>query len=239
MIAVVRCTAALTLAIVLVACQTEVLTQRFDGLEELNSQDELNGYFGSSRGAFGTTDSPAPGSARPVAAAQSGAADLAENDWADSCAANLDEITGSLLNYYSAHQQLPPTLDAIPKISPSGAKISLSCPVSGKRYVYRPQGLRPPLFTDQNGDAHVGGILILYDPEPSHQTVLHLTDGTDEYDVKKAVHLGIVMQPRNGNPNQPLEMSVERIEPGILEMYLRNNPSSGTAPSVRPVTPVW
>jgi hypothetical protein len=234
-----RCAAALTLATALAACQTEVLTQRFNGQEDLNTQDELNAYFGARHDPFGSTGSPTPATARPRAPAESGAADLVDNEWADSCAANLDEITGSLLNYYSSHQQLPRTLDDIPRISPAGARISLTCPVSGKRYVYAPQGLRPPLFTDQNGESRVGGILILYDPEPSHQTVVHLTDGTDDYDVKKAVHLGIVMQSRAGGPNQPLAMSVEHIEPGILQMYLRANPAVGTAPSVRPVTPVW
>ncbi len=227
------------LATLLVACQTEVLTQRFDGLEELNAQDELTGYFGPNRDPFGTPGVPAATPTRPVAAAESGAADLTDNDWADSCAANLDEITGSLLIYYSAHQKLPPTLDDIPRISPSGSRISLNCPVSGKRYVYFPQGLRPPLFTDQDGESRVGGTLILYDPEPSHSVVVHLTDGTNDYDVKKAVHLGIVMQPRTGGPNQPLAMSVEHIEPGILQMYLRANPAAATTPSVRPVTPVW
>jgi hypothetical protein len=232
------CAAALTLAILLVACQTEVLTQRFNGQEELNTQNELNAYFGRGRDPFGAAGGPVAAAARPVAAVDSGAADLADTDWADSCAANLDEITGSLLNYYSAHQKLPPTLDDIPRVSPSGAPISLTCPVSGKRYVYVPLGLKPPLFTDENGESHVGGILLLYDPEPSHSVVVHLTDGTNDYDVKKAVHLGIVMQPRTGGPNQPLAMSVEHIEPGILEMYRRANPASAM-PSVRPVTPVW
>ena len=224
-----RCVAALTLALALAGCQTEVST------DSSSAEEELSAYFGSAASAVSADTIAKP--ARPAAAAAA-ESDLADSSWADACAANLDEIAGALLDYYSLHGKLPPTLDDIPKISPSGAKISLTCPASGKRDMYHPEGLKPPLFTDQNGETHVGGILILYDPEPSHEVVVHLTNGTEDYDVKKAVHLGIVMEPRNGNANQPLQMSVEHIEPGILEMYLRLNPSAATAPAPT-ITPVW
>jgi hypothetical protein len=232
MTTLVRCAAALTLASAMIACQTEVVAR------PSNARADLQDYFGPDDDGFRTPGGRAAGAAtatggggRPVAATQPAAAGL--NDADETCAANLEEITGSLLAYYSVHQQLPAALESVPRVSPSGIKISLTCPVSGKRYVYRPDGLRSPVFIEQNGESRVAGILILYDPEPSHQTVLHLTDGTNDYDAKKSVHLGIVVAPPppNPRPNQPVQMSVERIEPGILAMYLRHNAPPTTAPT--------
>jgi hypothetical protein len=242
-----RYATALMLAMVFAGCETVVSSR------DSNTATELNAYFGGGGGVSAGPSSPrptAPGGgatatvARPNAEGGTGGQDvqgLWDATWADPCAANLDEITGALLSYFSVHKQLPPNLESIPKISPAGVTISLTCPVSGKRYLYHPEGLKPPLFTDQTGESRVGGILILFDSEPSHEMVQHLTDGTNDYDVKKAVHLGIVMQPRTGNPNQPLAMSVERIEPGILEMYLRANPAAAMppTPAAQPAAPVW
>jgi hypothetical protein len=223
----------LTLAMAMAGCETEVLSPH-----QSNADAELSAFFGPERVEFTRTRDKGA-AAHSATAAQPAATGLADAQWDDSCAVNLDEMTGALLMYYSTHQQLPPTLESIPKVSPSGAKISLTCPASGKRYVYHPEGLKPPLFTDQEGQSHVGGVLVLYDPEPSHQTVQHLTNGTDDFDVTKKVHLGIVLEPRGGGPNAPIQMSVERIEPGILEMYLRHNPKAAPAPAAPPVAPVW
>jgi hypothetical protein len=225
-----RCAATLTLAIAMIACETTVMTPRSD------AQAELNAHFGSAGGGRAAGGVTSANSTRP--AAQPAMSAMTNSDWADPCAANLDEITGALLVYYSTHKYLPPTLDQIPKVSPTGEKISLTCPVSGKRYVYHPEGLNPPLFTDENGKSHVGSILILYDAEVSHEMVQHLTNGTDDFDVKKAVYLGIVMEPREEGVDQPIQMSVERIEPGILATYLRfNAPSTAAVPAVQPISP--
>ena len=251
MTAFLRFAVILTLATCLVGCETEVVSNSgrvvvaSNGLSgrslsgrPSDAQSELSAFFGPDQVKFTGARGAAGAAARTVKPEQPNPAP-AEADWDDSCAVNLDELTGALLFYYSTHQQLPPTFDAIPKVSPSGAKISLLCPTSGKRYVYYPQGLKAPLFTDQEGNSRVGSTLILFDPEPSHEIVVHLTNGTDDYDVKKKVHLGIVLEPRSGGPNQPIQMSVEHIEAGILDMYLRRNPASATAPAERPVAPVW
>jgi hypothetical protein len=239
----------LTLAIPVAGCETEVVSNSGRTLysdvrsgsavleRPKNAHAELSAFFGRDD-PFSNVSRPAGAGRAATAAAPQPSTDAVEAGWDDSCAINLDELTGALLFYYSTHQQLPPAIDRIPNLSPSGAKISLTCPTSGKRYVYHPEGLKPPLFTDQEGNSRPGSVLILYDPEPSHQIVVHLTDGTNDYDVKKAVHLGIVMEPRTGGPNQPVQMSVEHIEPGILNMYLRRNPSA-TGPAARPVAPVW
>ncbi|KPK83643.1 MAG: hypothetical protein AMJ81_07700 [Phycisphaerae bacterium SM23_33] len=79
----------------------------------------------------------------------------------DPCAERLHDVCGHLLLYYQIHKRLPPTLKQL-KSSDVLPLPPLVCPVSGKPYVYEPQGL---LLRGQPGR------LVLYDPEPSHSGI--------------------------------------------------------------------
>jgi len=223
--------AALALALLIVACDSTAPRQSVTASQRpADAGAELDAFFG---GRGGGLQAATPSrSANPVAGTATPAipgADDPSLDWADPCANNLDEITGALLAYYGAHKSLPPALGQIPAVSPSGQRVSLTCPVSGKRYVYDPEGLKPPPLVDQNGVLHLGTLLILYDAEPSHHMIQHLTDGTNDYDLKKPVRFGIVMEPRRAVASQPVQMFVVPIEQNLLDMYLRNAEQSKPA----------
>lgn len=72
----------------------------------------------------------------------------------DPCAARLHDLSGRLLLYYAANRRLPKRLAALP-----APHSPLVCPVSGKPYIYDPEGLVLP---------ERPGRLVLYDPAPSH-----------------------------------------------------------------------
>jgi hypothetical protein len=233
----IACAAALTLALTIVACDSTPTTTR-----HADASAELDAFFGGvSSGIPVHTPNGAPSPVADSATPAIPGADDPSLDWADSCAANLDEITGALLTYYGSHRALPPTLDQIPKVAPGGERVSLTCPVSGKRYVYYPEGLKPPPLVDQNGVLHMGNLLILYDAQPSHHMIQHLTDGKNDYDLKKAIRFGIVMEPRRAVLGQPVQMYVVPIEQNLLDMYLRNAEQSAPAePTIRrPNSEVW
>jgi len=226
--------ATLTLALLIAACASPAPQPRND------AGAELDAFFGGTGGGGLSGQAGAPN--RPVNPVSSAAmpaipgANDASLDWADPCINNLDEITGALLVYYGAHKALPPTLDQIPKLSPSGQPVSLTCPVSGKRYVYFPEGLTPPPLVDTNGALHMGNLLILYDAEPSHHMIQHLTDGQNDYDLKKTVRFGIVMEPRRATMGQSVQLYVVPIEQNLLDMYLRNaEQSRPAAPIMQPL----
>ena len=65
----------------------------------------------------------------------------------DACAERLHEISGQLLLHYSRNRRLPAS------IAPA------ACPVSGRPYVYRPEGVSVP------GEL---GRVVLHDPTPDH-----------------------------------------------------------------------
>jgi hypothetical protein len=207
---------ALAMALAIAGCDTTPAAQKSD------AGSELDAYFGGGAGPGGFQVSssgarPVRSTAEPV---MPGSDDPAL-DWSDPCLTNLDEINGALLVYYGLHKSLPPSLEEMPRVSPSGERISLTCPSSGKRYVYYPEGLKPPVLVDQNNVLHAGTLLILYDAEPSHEMVQHLTDGKNNYDVKKKVRFGIVMEPRRVQ-SQTVQLYVVPIEQNLLDMYLRN-----------------
>jgi hypothetical protein len=238
------CAVFLILTLPLVACETTTEVVR-PSRSNNNTLAEVNAFLGprSSSDVF-STPAPRGRAQRPTAAAQPAASELPAtaleeptSDWDDPCFNNLDELAGVLLAYYRDHKSFPPTLDQIPTTSLTGEKISLTCPVTGKRYVYRPEGIRPPLFIDQNDNPRAAGILVLYDPQPSHTTVLHFTKDGNDYDAKRPVHYGIIVLPAGASPNQPMQVCPERIEPGILDMYLKNDQKP--APAARPATSVW
>ena len=87
----------------------------------------------------------------------------------DVCAERLHEVSGQLLLHYCANGRLP---GSTPELRALGAPIM--CPVSGREYVYRPDGV--PMPEDR-------GRLVLYDPAPSHRNgrwgvvVLKVTPG--------------------------------------------------------------
>ena len=75
----------------------------------------------------------------------------------DPCEERLhDVVCEQLMIYYAIHKELPPTLEDLRKVDPTKP---LECPVSGKPYVYNPQGLEVSGWT---------GRLIVYDSEPIH-----------------------------------------------------------------------
>lgn len=77
----------------------------------------------------------------------------------DPCADRLHDICGHLLLYYSLNKRLPRTLDDCRAHSDAAAVPPFTCPVSGKPYLYRPEGLALPGRT---------GRLVLYDATPAH-----------------------------------------------------------------------
>src|SRR5438067_5520126 len=60
------------------------------------------------------------------------------------CADRLHEIAGAMLLYYSVNHRMAATLEELGK-SPGGENIGVaSCPVSGKKYAYEPEGVIGP-----------------------------------------------------------------------------------------------
>ena len=76
------------------------------------------------------------------------------------CADRLHDIAGHLLLYYSLNKRLPRTLDDLRALGGSVESPSLDCPVSGKPYIYRPEGLKVQ-----------AGRLVLYDAVPIHSAM--------------------------------------------------------------------
>ena len=60
----------------------------------------------------------------------------------DPCADRLHDISGHLLLNYSLNQRLLQTLDDLRAASGQAEAPPLVCPVSGKPYIYRPEGLQ-------------------------------------------------------------------------------------------------
>lgn len=96
----------------------------------------------------------------------------------DPCAARLHDISGQLLRYYAAYGLLPARLEDLRPFATPGQPLNLTCPVSGKPYIYSPEGLQappappnPPDHPNPLGDAASNRPrwLIVYDAEPSHK----------------------------------------------------------------------
>lgn len=96
-----------------------------------------------------------PSPPRPAAKVKEG-----EQGTPDACATRLDDIVTSLYEYYALNQRLPDKLEDLATVADATTVLNLTCPVSGKPYIYNPVGLHA-----QDGDAlH----LILYDATPAH-----------------------------------------------------------------------
>jgi hypothetical protein len=79
----------------------------------------------------------------------------------DPCAEQLHDVCGLFLLYYSAHDKLPQRLDELAEFGT--VTVPMVCPTSHKAYVYDRKGL-PVGLPDDGGT----GVLVLYDPEPTH-----------------------------------------------------------------------
>ena len=107
---------------------------------------------------------PSPGAATRAA--------IAPLSIQDPCANRLHDLGGLLLLYAAVHQQLPPTLEALRPYVDAGQTLQVTCPVSGRPYVYPPLGLTAP------GDSRR---IILYDaaPHQGYREALMLTPDAD------------------------------------------------------------
>jgi len=76
----------------------------------------------------------------------------------DACAERLHDVCGNLLFYYAGKRTLPPTAAAL-QATGGPLAVPLVCPLSGKPYVYKPEGI---IVGKHNGR------VVLYDPKPSH-----------------------------------------------------------------------
>ena len=76
----------------------------------------------------------------------------------DPCAMRLHDVCAPLLLYFGRYQQLPEHIDELAQV-PGVDVPELTCPVSGQKYIYNPNG---PSGTSG------GTRIILYDATPAH-----------------------------------------------------------------------
>ena len=74
----------------------------------------------------------------------------------DPCPERLHNLAGAILNFMLQYDRLPPTLEDLTPIK--GTPLELTCPASGQKYVYLPNGVKIP----PNRWA------IVYDATPAH-----------------------------------------------------------------------
>jgi hypothetical protein len=234
---VLRISLALILATSIMACEPTVPANS----RENKTVEELQDFFSGAPGgalAGGTGGSggsfagiPKTGGGAPAVSASGGtvAAPVRNDptmDWADPCAQNLDELVSTLLLYYAEHNALPPSLEQIPKESITGTPISFSCPDCGKKYLYYPQGLKPPsefLYQRADGAFQEGSKLVLCDAAAAHAVGQRGAEGGG---TKRAVRLGIVVempQPTRAVPNPSVQMYIVPVDLEVLNRYLRTN----------------
>lgn len=80
----------------------------------------------------------------------------------DVCANRLHDISGLLLQYYLINKRMPASLSDLAKLADADQPAVLTCPASGKPYIYDPVGFQVP---------DKAGVVSIYDPEPSHDGV--------------------------------------------------------------------
>lgn len=95
----------------------------------------------------------------------------------DPCASRLHDYCGSFLMYVAVKGRLPDTLDQLNRL-PGMEPLEFVCPVSGKDYVYNPNGIMLP---EQNAR------IILYDPAPSHMNYRWAVIAVDKGDQQPMV----------------------------------------------------
>lgn len=94
-----------------------------------------------------------------VAAAGSDRAPPSNASNLDPCAMRLHDVAGALFLYYFTYQRLPANVDEVNTFPGAEGPVPLACPVSGKPYVYTPDGI---LLPEQNAR------VIVYDATPAH-----------------------------------------------------------------------
>jgi len=104
------------------------------------------------------TGSPPSARRQQTSPVQSGTADSDQAVISDPCAAQLHDICGAILLYYSLNKRLPPKLEDLRAMADVDAPLSFTCPVSHQPYVYVPAGLSAPDRAMR---------IIVYDPVPS------------------------------------------------------------------------
>lgn len=77
----------------------------------------------------------------------------------DPCASRLQDISGALLLYVAINKQLPPHLEDLQSMADVDTQLQFTCPVSGKPYLYIPDGLHAPAQAKE---------IVVADAEPSH-----------------------------------------------------------------------
>jgi hypothetical protein len=74
----------------------------------------------------------------------------------DPCPERLHNLAGAILSFLVRYDRLPPTLEDLTPIK--GTPLELTCPASGQKYIYNPNGVKLP----------PGRWAIVYDAAPSH-----------------------------------------------------------------------
>jgi len=77
----------------------------------------------------------------------------------DACEERLGQLAERLLRFYVAHRRLPASREELLSEDEGGQPSTLICPVSGKPYIFEPQGLRSP---------GLDGNVLIYDSEGAH-----------------------------------------------------------------------
>jgi hypothetical protein len=77
----------------------------------------------------------------------------------DPCADQMEDLCGPLFNYYLVNHKLPAQLEEVQKYADPGQVLKFTCPVSGKHYLYSPEGLQAPGSNIR---------IYVYDAEPVH-----------------------------------------------------------------------
>lgn len=104
----------------------------------------------------------------------------------DACRVRIDAIREPLIVFVLMNKRMPATLEELKAADPK-SPLDLTCPASGKPYVYVPAGLRDATATGKAA----GRRLVLYDPTPAHR---------DPRNPDKGLHRrGIVMNDPAGN----------------------------------------
>lgn len=91
---------------------------------------------------------PSPSTTRPV-----------QLTGIDACGLNMHDLSSYLLENYAIHHDLPQTLEELRPLVDVDKELPLTCPVSGKPYLYYPEGLVAP------GEQRK---LLIVDAQPSH-----------------------------------------------------------------------
>jgi hypothetical protein len=80
----------------------------------------------------------------------------------DECAARLHDLSGLLLQYFLLNKHLPERLEDLAPLADPGTDFQITCPASGKPYVYVPAGLP---------GSGSGRVLLVYDAVPAHSGI--------------------------------------------------------------------